>query len=143
MQVWRPGKNRTYHFVGGDYLQFIASDITSGLLDVRPADTNYWYSKFTQKTSSLIHFQPGDVIGYYVPPFHWSTGARGALSPLYRTGVPGNHGNMLVSVTPHSDGCEVLDCGGSVQRRIGVTPLVSVEYGEWYCCKLQYKRQNV
>ena len=132
MQVWRPRKNRTYHFIGSDYLVFSPSDITSRLLDVRPADTNYRFAKLTQKTNSLVRFQPGDVIGYYVPPFHQSARFRGALSPLYETGVPGNRGNMLVSATPHSDSCEVTECGGSVQRRIGVTPLVSVEYGEWY-----------
>ena len=132
--MWRPTGDRTYKLVGSEKLSFSEQELRAGVLTGQHYDSDLRYFYFAGKSSrgaqqSPIHFQPGDLIGCYIPPLYRTP--TPSLSVVY-TGA--NHsdtsGDMLVTYTSSPNSCQVVDCGDSVDRTVGVVPQINVGYGK-------------
>lgn len=133
-QVWRRMGDTAYRLVGSDKLSFTEEELRNGVLTLQHDDSNIRYFYFNGKSSSgaqhsPIHFQPGDLIGCYIPPLYMTLFPP--LNVVY-TGAnyTGTIGDMLVSYTSSPKSCQVVDCGDSVDRTVGVVPQINVGYGK-------------
>lgn len=80
-----------------------------------------------------IHFQPGDVVGFFIAPFHSSS-----LAPLgiaFTNATFSNESSDVVdmydySTSEHTQLCEISECAQMATTIYAVVPQIFVNFGE-------------
>lgn len=134
-QVWRPlpDINNTFDLVGSDLLVFDSLDLSedAALPGVGYDTTNTSYHVFFEKevnssggNDSWITFQPGDVVGYYLPYSSLQT-----LGLLFRNTTSTFKDSEPVRIySVDLDVCEVFGCAKTPTLVSSVLPLLYPHY---------------
>ena len=134
-QLWRPLGNGVYQRVDDDRLLFDSRDIDAGELDMTRSqlEGDLTYAQFTGKIGeeqNRMYFQPGDVVGLFIPPFF---GTNANLGLTFRTAAVAEEGVSveMYSVSVATDQlCEFSECGENVTYYEAVVPQISVSFGK-------------
>ena len=135
--LWRPIGNGTFTFVGSKRLSFVGRTLRRGMTVVN--GTQFFKFVSAHDGKPPLHFQPGDVVGWYIHSLVQSI--RNALTVVYRNSVPSSNlvpVDLYSTVTKLNKGrynamppCEV-SIRNSDQTTVipSVTPFVNVDYGK-------------
>lgn len=117
LQVWRPISNGTYDLVGSDPLHFNSTTIGEEL-PTAEMEMDTYYHQFTVPSGGLT-FQPGDVVGCFIPATidksSLGLAFRNASGPISASGSAGSKGVELLVYPVEGDICDatVAVCEGS------------------------------
>lgn len=131
-QLWRPvvsEREFTYKRVDDDYILF--SPKAQELANIESDSVDDPHIGFLQmhprsgETESRMYFQPGDVVGFFVPVFS----SFAPLGVTFRRAAAGNASSVdIYSYKSDVQLCEMSECGQNVSEH--VLPQISVNYGE-------------
>lgn len=118
-----------YERVDDDYIRFSTS--SQELANVESDSVDDPYVGFLQmhprsgETESRMYFQPGDVVGFFVPAFS----SFAPLGVTFRRAAAGNASSVdIYSYKSDAQLCEMSECVQNVSEH--VLPQISVNYGE-------------
>ena len=133
-QLWRPvvrERELTYERVDDDYILLSSNSQELEDVDTSAPDPNS-ETVFLQlqsrpgETESRMYFEPGDVIGFFVPQFT-------SIAPLgvtFRQTAASNASTNIYSYKSDEQLCQLSECGEGVTVHGTVVPQISVNYGE-------------
>ena len=132
-QVWRPltGQGDSFDLVGSDVLVFDSSDFTELLTNDTSSNSYYAFEEkegnSSSDTSEGIMFQPGDVVGCYIPGVKNSGGTASVQAPgfAFRDAILQDElGVDMMVYGVSADVCEVFSCSKTPTMYSSVVPLV-------------------
>ena len=119
-QVWRPVVKRTFHLIGSDPFVFDSSDLITHQTGFKGGIS---FHNFMEKSDG-ISFQPGDVIGCFIP-------ASAGIGFVFKNATNQHENDSTTDMTVLSVGelaCEVSLCEESTTRVIShIIPLIRYE----------------
>ena len=135
-QVWRPVSEteRTYRRVDDDYLLFSPSSEELNNLDTETLpESDIAFLTFEAKrgeTDRRMYFQPGDIVGFFIPNFASSVAPLGITFRNASHTTPPDAAVDMYSYTSGQQLCDLSECGQNVTVYRSILPQISVNYGK-------------
>ena len=131
-QLWRPTENGLYKLIDDDHLMFENPELFGKVHRLGGPESDIGVFRFTGKRGKGMHFQPGDVLGYFTPS-QLNTNTR-PLGVTFRNASMNEANASLVvdmySVSSRRQLCEMSKCGNMVTLHSRVVPNIAVQYGK-------------
>ena len=121
LQVWRPSSsfNGQFDLVGSNTLQ--VTPLRGSTSENITISLSRYQVNIT--VDERISFQPGDVLGWYLPPQQSTQNVSVAM-------LSSNSSSNLLSVPSSEEPCQVYSCDDRVQYHSSAIPLIRLNYGE-------------
>ena len=138
-QLWRPSAedNSIYSFIGSQKLVFIGESLRNGLTIIDNGRRFFNFTSAQPRNEDLqLHFQPGDIIGWYIHTNLQSI--EQSLTIVYRNAT-NNESNLqpvdMYRIVIDNDRnnpppCQVSLSSSCTARISSVIPYVTVDYGK-------------
>ena len=131
-QLWRPTENGLYKLIDDDHLTFEQPELYGKVDRLGGPESNIGVFRFTGKMGNGMHFQPGDILGYFTPS-QLNTNTR-PLSVTFRNASMNEANASLIvdmySISSRRQLCEMSKCGNMVTLHSRVEPNIAVQYGK-------------